>query len=268
MAQLEGKVALITGGSSGIGLGGAESMAAEGAAVVVCGISQREVDRVVSKLRSGGARASGYQADVTDEAAVEALVVATVETYGGLDVIVTAAGIQRYGTAADTTAQAWDEVMSVNVKGSFLAIKHALPHIRARGGGSVIMISSVQAFSCQTGVAAYTASKGALNALARSIALDEAKYAIRVNTVCPGSVDTPMLRQTARDFGDGTDASTEALIAAWGTTHPLGRVAQPSDIGDVIAFLASDKSRFVTGTAIPVDGGLLAQLPGVALPQD
>lgn len=277
--ELAGKVALVTGGSSGIGLAAARVLAASGASVMICGLDPVDVNSAVADLKQSLEQenaadtaviqqhpVAGQPVDVTDEAEVEQLVAQIIEIYGGIDIVVTAAGIQRYGSAAETAADLWDEVMSVNVKGAFLAIKHCLPAMRARGGGSVVVISSVQAFACQTGVAAYTASKGALNALTRSIALDEAEYGIRANTVCPGSVDTPMLRAAARRFSDGTETGEQSMIESWGRMHPLGRVARADEIGEVIAFLASDRASFVTGVAIPVDGGLLAAIP-VVLPE-
>jgi NAD(P)-dependent dehydrogenase (short-subunit alcohol dehydrogenase family) len=263
MGDFDGKVALVTGGSSGIGRAAAGLLAARGAAVMIGGRDPDEVSRAAGEL-SGTVR--GMAADVTDAAAVANLVAATVSAYGGVDILVTAAGIQRYGTAADTSADEWDEVLAVNVKGCFLAVKYALPHLRVHGGGSIVIVSSVQAYECQSGVAAYTASKGALNALARSIAIDEAPNGIRANAVCPGSVDTPMLRWAARRFSDGTDAGAQALIDSWGRMHPLGRVASADEVAEVIAFLAGEAASFVTGVGLPVDGGLLAGVPVVLQP--
>jgi NAD(P)-dependent dehydrogenase (short-subunit alcohol dehydrogenase family) len=189
-----------------------------------------------------------------------------VEQYGSIHILVTSAGIQRYGTAVDTTTETWHEVLDVNVTGAFLAAKYAMPALRAAGTGAIVFVSSVQAFVTQSAVVAYTASKGALNALARSIAVDEAPFGVRANTVCPGSVDTPMLRSSARKFSDGSDEAVSGLIASWGRSHPLGRVARPHEVAEAIAFLASDRASFITGIALPVDGGLLAQL-AVALPE-
>lgn len=260
-----GKIALVTGSSSGIGYAAAEALLADGVSVMVSGITAVEVTAAVSALGSGGAAVAGHPADVTSEEQVAALVAATISEFGGIDILVTAAGIQRYGTVADTTADLWDEVLDVNLKGTFLAVKHAVPEMRRRGGGAVVIVSSVQGFATQTSVAAYSASKGALNALARSIAVDEARNGIRANAVCPASVDTPMLRAAARDFSDGSPESEQRTIEEWGRMHPLGRVGRPGEIGEVIAFLASDRASFVTGVSMPVDGGLLAAL-AVALP--
>ena len=266
MSDLTGKVAVVTGGSSGIGLATAAVLAEQGARVTICGLIHGEVNAAVAELAAAGHRVHGVVADVTDERAIAALMDDTVARDGGLDILVTAAGIQRYGTAAETTEPEWDEVISVNLTGCFLAVKHALPAMRERGSGSVVIVSSVQAFVTQTGVAAYTASKGALNAFARSVAVDEATHGIRVNTVCPGSVDTPMLRMAARRFSDGSDEGERRVIEDWGRVHPLGRVARPEEVGEAIAFLASDRASFITGASLSVDGGLLATV-AVALPQ-
>ncbi|WP_331772931.1 SDR family oxidoreductase (plasmid) [Embleya sp. NBC_00888] len=253
--EFEGKSALVTGGSSGIGLAAAELLAARGARVVCAS---------VTPPAAAHDAITHVETDVTDESSVAAAVDHAVHHHGGLDVLVACAGIQRYGTAADTPRTTWQEVMAVNVEGAFLAAKHALPALRASGTGSIVLVSSVQAFVTQKNVAAYTAGKGALNALARSIAVDEAQYGVRANTVCPGSVDTPMLRTAAAGFA-GSPAKAESLIATWGRSHPLGRVARPDEVAEAIAFLASDRASFVTGIALPVDGGLLAQV-AVALP--
>jgi NAD(P)-dependent dehydrogenase (short-subunit alcohol dehydrogenase family) len=154
--------------------------------------------------------------------------------------------------------------MAVNVRGAFFAVKHALPALRESGAGSIVLVSSVQAFVTQAQVAAYTASKGALNALARSVAIDEAPHGVRANAVCPGSVDTPMLRKSAADFARSPEEADD-LVAAWGRGHPLGRVARPEEVAEAIAFLAGDRASFITGVALPVDGGLLSQV-AVVLP--
>ena len=260
----EGKVALVTGGSQGIGRGVALTLARRGASVVVHGLTQDYVDETVAMIRDAGGTAVGTFGPIDREQTATDAVALAIDTYGRLDHLVTAAGIQRYGDAVDTSVATWDEVFGVNVRGVFLTARAALPPIRERHG-TVTIISSVQATATQTSVVAYTASKGALNALTRAMAVDEAGYGVRVNSIAPGSVDTPMLRTSAAEWSDGTAEGVEKTIANWGTMHALGRVARPEEIGEAASFLASDAASFVTGAELRVDGGLLARL-AAALP--
>lgn len=263
MGEHDGRVALVTGGSSGIGEGAARELARQGAAVAIHGAALAECEAIVNAIRAAGGRAIAISGPIQDPATTEAAVAAALAEFGRLDILVTSAGIQRYGDVMSTPESTWDEVLSVNTKGVFLAARAALPHIRRSPAGSVVIVASVQATASQAGVVAYAASKGALLALARAMAVDEAAYGVRVNTVSPGSVDTPMLRKSAATFSDGTPEGIARVIAGWGTAHALGRVASVKEIGDVISFLASPRASFITGDDIRVDGGMLARIAAV-----
>ncbi len=253
MTDLGGKVAIVTGGALGIGQAAAKKLAEEGASVMICSDRGDQVEGAAEELRGEKLEVRGLRADVTSSEDMRRLVAFTVENYGGVDILVNSAGIQRYGTVVETEEEIWDEVLDVNLKGIYLASKHAIPEMKKRGGGAIVNISSVQAFASQTGVAAYTASKGGINALTRAMALDHAPENIRVNAVCPASVDTPMLRWSANLFRG--DKSVEETLEDWGGMHPLGRVARPEEVAEVIAFLASDAASFTTGETLNVNGG-------------
>ncbi|MBA2443352.1 MAG: glucose 1-dehydrogenase [Rubrobacter sp.] len=264
MTELSGKVAVVAGGGLGIGLAAARRLAADGASVAICSDSGDQVEQAVAELRGENLEAQGLRADVTSSADMRHLTGFAVETFGGLDILVNCAGVQRYGTVVETEEEVWDQVLDVNLKGMYLASKYAIPEMTERGGGAIVNVSSVQAFASQKGVAAYTASKGGINALTRAMALDHVEENIRVNAVCPASVDTPMLRRSAEMFkGDGT---ADRMIGEWGKMHPMGRVAAAEEVAEVIAFLASSRASFVTGSEYKVDGGMLAAL-GVRLPE-
>jgi NAD(P)-dependent dehydrogenase (short-subunit alcohol dehydrogenase family) len=261
MTDFEGKSIIVTGGSLGMGRACAERFARGGGKVLIVAVDRTSVDSAVAEI---GVNAAGFVGDVRSAADMAAAVSEAVARHGGVDVLACCAGIQRYGTVVDTPENVWDDVLDVNLKGIFLAAKFAIPEMKKRGGGAIVAISSVQAYASQAGVAAYTASKGAINALVRAMALDHAPDNITVNAVCPASIDTPMLRWAA-DLWKG-DNTAEATLAAWGRGHPIGRVGQPSEVAELVAFLASDKARFITGADMKIDGGVMSKL-GIVLPE-
>ena len=170
MAEFSGKVAIVSGGARGIGRAAARKLAGEGASVVICSDREEQVEETVAALREEGLEVRGVRSDVTSSADMKKLMDLAIETYGGVDVLVNSAGVQRYGTVVETEEEVWDEVLNANLKGVYLASRYAIPEMRKRGGGAIVNLSSVQAFASQTGVAAYTASKGGINALTRAMA--------------------------------------------------------------------------------------------------
>jgi NAD(P)-dependent dehydrogenase (short-subunit alcohol dehydrogenase family) len=257
---MAGTVSVVIGGSAGIGLAAAWTLARHGSAVELAAIDPPGVDRAAGELRAAGHEARGTVLDVADPGQIASFMAGVAARHGRLSVLVNSAGIQRYGTAETTPLSVWDEVLDVNVRGMFLAAGQAVPLMRRSGGGAIVNVASAQATATQRNVVAYTASKGAIVAMTRAMAVDHAPDGIRVNSVSPGSVDTPMLRAAARDV---CAEDPDSVIAQWGSLHPLGRVGAPAEIADVILFLASPLSSFVTGADLRADGGVLA---GVALP--
>jgi len=245
--RLAEKVAIITGGGSGIGRGIALAFAREGAKVVIAGRDVKKLDPVAREI---GPACLAQQADISNNQSVEKLVAATLENFGGLHILVNNAGVLLPGTAESHTEDEWSRTFDVNVRGIWLLSRAVLPHMRAAGGGSIINIASVLSFVAARNRVAYSASKGAVLAMTRAMALDHAPEKIRVNCICPGIVDTEMVARFSMD-----ENARRQRIAM----HPMGRFGQPEDIAATAVFLASDESSWITGAAFPVDGGYTAQ---------
>jgi len=246
--RFKNKVVLITGGTRGIGLATAKLFAREGAHVVIVG--RDEVRTTEAALEVPG---RGEVGDVSSSTDCKRIVTQTLNLHARLDVLVNCAGvIFRNRTVEQTSEEEWDMTFDVNVKGTFLMSKYALPALR-ESRGCIVNVSSYVGLVGFAGASAYTASKAAILNLTRSMALDHAKEGIRVNAVCPGSVDTEMIHAAWEQFGDMEEAQR-----LWAEKHPLGRIATADEIGRVILFLASEEASFITGAALPVDGGITA----------
>lgn len=255
--RFDGKVVIVTGGALGIGQATAEIIAERGGAVAIFDWDEAAGNKTLGGITEKGGTAIFVKLDVSDFDAVDAAVKMVSKTFGRIDAVAVSAGIQRYGTAVSTSEEQWDEVLGVNLKGAWNVERAAIPYMQQSGGGAIVNVSSVQALASQQNVLAYTVSKHALIGLSRSIAMDFAKDNIRANTVCPGTVDTPMLEWAA-----SLDPNPESVYDACRRMHPLGRIARPREIGEVVAFLAHESSSFVTGAVWTADGGLLTQIGG------
>ena len=256
--SFKGKVAVVTGGAMGIGEATARCLSDLGAAIAILDRDRDSGDRTAQALRNGGKLAEFYECDVVVPAQVERALNSAAQAFGGIDILVSNAGIQRYGDVVATSDAVWDEVMSVNLKGCFYAAKYALPHMIRRRSGAIVVVGSVQSFTAVGSSAAYVTAKHALLGLVRAMALDYARNSIRVNCVCPGAIDTPMLRWAA-----SLDPDPDKVLVTCGRMHALGRVGTPEEVAKAIAFLASDWASFITGTALVVDGGLLVPTGGM-----
>jgi NAD(P)-dependent dehydrogenase (short-subunit alcohol dehydrogenase family) len=249
MGRLDGKVCVITGAAGGMGREAALLFSEQGAQVCVADVNLEAAQTTASEARDAFAQ----QVDVADEASVKAMMDATTERYGGIDVLYNNAGISPNDDASvlDTSVDAWDRVQAVNTRGVFLCCKHGIPHLQQRGGGSVINVASfVAILGAATSQISYTASKGAVLSMTRELAVQFARENIRVNALCPGPVETPLLLSI---FGDDP-AALERRRTHW----PMGRLAKPREIVNGALFLASDESSYVTGSTFLVDGGLTA----------
>ena len=253
-ARLGGKVAVVVGASSGFGLAAAELFARHGAKVVLAARRTDLLQDAAEWIGDAGGEAVAIAADVAVERDLQRVVLTTVENFGTLDILFNNAGTQLFKLADETTVEEWDRVLAVNLRGAWLGCKHAIPVMRRAGGGVIINTSSIYATTGVPGQSAYAASKGAVLALTKQLAIELAPAKIRVNCLCPGWIDTDYARIWFAGQSD-PDAAWQATLAA----YPLGRPGEPVEAAQAALFLASDEASFVTGQALYVDGGYTAQ---------
>ncbi len=252
--RLKDKVAIVTGATSGIGEATAKLFAREGASVVVTGRSEERGAKVVDTIEEAGGRAVFVPADLRFQAECERIARAAIASFGKVDILFNNAGVCFSNRdILQTTEEEWNMTMDVNAKGIFLLSKVVIPHMLEHGGGVIVNTASVWGLRGGNGAAAYCASKGAVVQLTRAMALDFARRNIRVNAVCPGSVDTPMLRQEMEELG-GEEVARPLFVAK----HPMNAIASPEQVADAVLFLVSDSASFITGACLSVDGGRAA----------
>ncbi len=252
--QFEGNVVVVTGASSGIGRSAAVAFAREGAAVAIADRDMPAAKQAAQEIRETGGKAEAFGTDVSHEDSVRALFAAVASRWGRLDVLVNNAGIYHQADAAETTLAAWNELLAVNLTGAFLCIKHAVPSMSKRTGGAIVNVASEAGLVGIPRQVAYNVSKAGMISLTKSCAVDFASRGIRVNCVCPGTTDTPLVQAALRNAADPS-AARRALEEV----RPANRLGEPQEIAAAILFLAGGSARYATGAVLSVDGGYTAQ---------
>jgi NAD(P)-dependent dehydrogenase (short-subunit alcohol dehydrogenase family) len=250
--KLAGKTAIVTGGSDGIGKAIALTFAREGAKVVILGRDEAKGRKALAELREVG-EADYFKCDVSDSKQVRKVIDETIQKFGRIDILVNNAAICPPGDVVTTTEETWDEVMGINLKGVFLCSKYAIPHMQRNGSGAIVNVGSINSLMAMENEAAYDSSKGGVLMLTKAMALDFARTGVRVNCICPGAIETPLLKASL-DTAKDPEAARASLIQK----HPLRRTGTPKEIAQTALFLVTDESSFITGATIPVDGGILA----------
>jgi NAD(P)-dependent dehydrogenase (short-subunit alcohol dehydrogenase family) len=254
---LENKIAIVTGAASGIGKATALTMAREGAKVMCADVNGEGADAVAAQIADTGGESESIRVDVALEDDVKRMVSETVAKWSRLDVLYNNAGIGTGMPVTQVTVEEWDRMMNINLRGVFLGTKHAIPEMLKNGGGSIINTASDAGLMGTPMLSTYCASKGGVVMFTKSVAVEWARMGIRCNCVCPGVIQTPILDPMIA-MGQATGATPEQMWERMGKAHPIGRVGQPSEVADAVAWLASDRSSFITGVALPVDGGMSA----------
>ena len=248
---LDGQVAVVTAGGAGIGAATAQRFAREGASVVIADLSGRRAEETAARIAAGGARTRWIKMDAADPDGVHATIRLAVDVFGRLDVLINNAGMAEVGLLDEVTLESWNRVIAVTLTSAFLGMKYALPIMRRQGGGAIVNTASVSGTAGDYGLSSYNAAKAGVINLTRSAALENARYNIRVNCVCPGAINTRAAELLA---GERADEVRRRQSAA----HPLGRMGEAEEIANAMLFLVSDQSSFITGAELVVDGGLLA----------